>query len=275
MEEIPILRLAASLLISSSIAIGAFYKKSLNLSGAWLGFLVMFVHFFVGYRFGAVLVVFFVTSSALTKYGEEKKRSIDDEFKEGGQRNWIQVLANSGIATILLVILGVLTGMKDQCLDSKQSSYITCLVGGIVGHYACCAGDTWSSEIGMLSKSQPWLITTFKRVRRGTNGAVTTNGILAAAAAGCTIGLTFVLFGLISTSCSFDINLKQLLVVPLATTAGVTGSLIDSLLGATLQFSGICAIRNKTFSYSLEIPSRCTLLVLASSMLTPNDLLLA
>ncbi|KAK9114631.1 hypothetical protein Syun_021428 [Stephania yunnanensis] len=81
---------STSLLISSSIAIGGFYKKSLNLSEPRLGFLVMFVHFFVGYvfRFGAVLVVFFVTSSALTKYGEEKKRSIDEEFKEGGQRNW-------------------------------------------------------------------------------------------------------------------------------------------------------------------------------------------
>ncbi|KAJ8640597.1 hypothetical protein MRB53_017291 [Persea americana] len=176
MEEKSLIRPFISLLISTAIAIRALKRKSLNLSGAFLGFLVMFMHFYVSYRFGALLLVFFFTSSKLTKYGEEKKRIIDADFKEGGQRDWIQVLANSGIATAL---------------------------------YACCNGDTWSSELGMLSDAQPRLITTFKPVRKGTNGGVTTTGLVAAAA------------------------------------AGLCGSLIDSVLGATVQFSGFCTIRNK------------------------------
>lgn len=35
-----------------------------------------------------MLLVFFFTSSKLTKVGEEKKRLLEADFKEGGQRNW-------------------------------------------------------------------------------------------------------------------------------------------------------------------------------------------
>ncbi|XP_059432080.1 protein PGR [Corylus avellana] len=232
-------------LISSLIAIRAYRRKSLDLSGALSGFLVMTVHIALGYRYGAMLLVFFFTSSKLTKVGEEKKRLVDADFKEGGQRNWTQVLFNSGIAAVLVVIMWTLTGWQDKCLDSKESTLITSLIGGIIGHYSCCNGDTWSSELGILSDAQPRLITTFKPVRRGTNGGVTLAGLLAAAAAGSVIGLTFVVFGFFTTKCTHDVALKQLLVIPLSALAGLCGSLIDSLLGATLQFSGFCTVRNK------------------------------
>lgn len=34
------------------------------------------------------MLAFFLSSSKLTKVGEEKKRRFDADFKEGGQRNW-------------------------------------------------------------------------------------------------------------------------------------------------------------------------------------------
>lgn len=74
----------------------------------------------------------------------------------------MQVLANSAIATILVAIVGKMTGGQDRCLDTRTSRVITCLVGGILGHYSCCNGDTWSSELGMLSSAQPRLVTNFK-----------------------------------------------------------------------------------------------------------------
>ncbi|KAG8491612.1 hypothetical protein CXB51_015001 [Gossypium anomalum] len=234
-----------AVVISSLAAIRSYRRKSLDLSGALAGFLVMTIHFVVGYRFGAMLLAFFFTSSMLTKVGEDKKRRVDADFKEGGQRNWIQVLYNSGIAAVLSVLIGNLTGWEDKCLDSNDSVLITSLIGGIIGHYSCCNGDTWSSEIGVLSDDQPRLITTFKSVRRGTNGGVTKTGLLAALAAGSVIGLTFVLVGFLSTRCSNEMAMKQLLVIPLSAVAGLLGSIIDSLLGATLQFSGFCSVRNK------------------------------
>lgn len=236
---------AIAVLLSSAIAIRAFKRNSLNLSGAFLGFIVMFIHIAVNYRLGAMLLVFFFTSSKLTKVGVERKRSIDADFKEGGQRNWIQVLSNSGIATLLVLIVWMMTRSQDKCLDSKESQLLTSLIGGVIGHYSCCNGDTWSSELGILSDAQPLLITTLKPVRRGTNGGVTKAGLLAAAVAGSIIGLTFVLIGFFTTRCAYDVALKQLLVIPISALAGLCGSVIDSLLGATLQFSGFCSVRNK------------------------------
>ncbi|XP_020080693.1 protein PGR-like isoform X2 [Ananas comosus] len=241
-----LIRSVAAVALSAAIAARAYKRLSLDLSGAILGFLVMAIHIAAGYRFGALLLVFFFTSSKLTKIGQEKKRLLGEDFKEGGQRNWVQVLANSAIATVLVVVVSAMTRGHGMCLDTKKSDVVTALIGGIIGHYACCNGDTWSSEIGILSKAQPLLVTNFKIVRRGTNGAVTLDGLLAAAAAGFVVGLSYVITALLTAECASDVTWRQLLVIPIATAAGLLGSLIDSFLGATLQYSGYCNVRKKS-----------------------------
>lgn len=234
-----------SVALALVIAGWAVRRKSLNLSGGLAGFVVMAASIMASYRFGALLLAFFFTSSRLTKLGAERKRKSDAEYKEGGQRDWLQVLMNSSIATSLALAVAHLTGWNDICLDSEKASLVTGLIGGILGHYACCNGDTWSSEIGVLSSSQPRLITTFKHVPHGTNGAVTVTGLLAAAAGGAVIGLTFVVAGLFTARCEGQLASKQLLAFPIATFAGLFGSVVDSILGATVQFSGFCAVRKK------------------------------
>lgn len=74
----------------------------------------------------------------------------------------LQVLANGSVGTLLSVGVAVMTGWGDACLDSRRAPLVTAMMAGVLGHYACCNGDTWSSEVGVLSKSPPRLITTFK-----------------------------------------------------------------------------------------------------------------
>lgn len=79
-----------------------------------------------------------------------------------GNNNRSQVIANGGVGTLLSLAVVILTGWKDVCMDSQQAPLATAMLAGVLGHYACCNGDTWSSEVGVLSKGQPRLITTFR-----------------------------------------------------------------------------------------------------------------
>lgn len=105
--------------------------------------------------------------------------------------------------------------------------------------FACCNGDTWASELGILSKADPILITTFKRVPRGTNGGISNWGLLVSFLGGVFIGTFYYIATIIFVdSESLENSPPQLPIILLAGIAGLLGSLFDSLLGATCQFSG-------------------------------------
>lgn len=84
-----------------------------------------------------------------------------------------------------------------------------------------------------------------QQVPRGTNGGVSLLGLFAAAAGGAFIGLTFFIVGYFTASCTGRTGSAQWLLLPIGTAVGLLGSLFDSVLGATVQFSGNCAVRKK------------------------------
>jgi len=92
------------------------------------------------------------------------------------------VLANSGVASILCLLHAYQLHQRGP--DTSNACYSwpgDLLIVGIVANYAAVAADTFSSELGILSKSQPRLITsiTFRKVPPGTNGGVTAYGLAA------------------------------------------------------------------------------------------------
>jgi uncharacterized membrane protein len=112
--------------------------------------------------FGAVLIGFYASSSKLTKFKQERKQKLTSptEFKDGGQRDVWQVLSNSFTATLICATFYWKYGSNVELTNEKIN-----LIAAFLGFYSCCNADTWASELGMLSKSDPIMITSFKRVR--------------------------------------------------------------------------------------------------------------
>jgi uncharacterized membrane protein len=121
-------------------------------------------------------------------------------------------------------------------------------VVGIVANYAAVAADTFSSELGILSKSKPRLITspTFRHVPPGTNGGVTALGLAAGLLGSLIIVATSVLLIPFCSPKSAILGLggargwtfpdRQRFALAMALW-GALGSVLDSVLGALLQQS--------------------------------------
>jgi len=215
-------------------------RRSLSTSGALLALLVGFCLSLAHYSFFLSLLAFFVSSSRATKYQQQVKATIEADFKPDGQRSWLQVLCNGAMATELALLYLLDVGSADLPVDFRHHYRASWLGVGVLGALACCNGDTWASELGtVLAKADPFLITTLQRVPKGTNGGVTPAGLAASLAGGLLVGLAYYL-GIAMAASRADLAAAppQLTIVLVGGAGGLLGSLLDSLIGATLQFSG-------------------------------------
>ncbi|MCL6540002.1 MAG: DUF92 domain-containing protein [Roseiflexus sp.] len=216
MVDIP--RIAAGLVLSAFIGAVAYRRHSLDRSG-WLGAIITGTATFGlgGWTWGSVLIVFFVTSSALSHFRQaQKQRIAGEKFEKGGRRDLWQALANGGAGAALALVYG-LTGEPVM------------LLAAYVGVMATVTADTWATEIGVLSPHPPRLITSGRIVAPGTSGGVTLYGISASAGGALLIGATTLLFMVAER------GVWLVALLPAALVGGVVGSLVDSLLGATVQ----------------------------------------
>lgn len=264
-------RASGSACLGLLLALIGYKKKSLDLSGAVSASLVGVATIFSGVRFGLTLAFFFFSGSAVTKVQSEVKRRVDEHFKEGGgMRDFVQVMANGLVPTVLaaasLYSLGGLSfianttgggAFAEAIISSGGSSSITSsaatlklastLAVAFLSYFSCCGGDTFASELGVLSKSKPRLITTFcrKEVEPGTNGGVSLLGVFASILGGLVAASGWAI-GAYITSGAFTIEMLYALVI--GAFGGFFGSFVDSILGATVQYSGYCSERKKVVS---------------------------
>ena len=250
-----VIRVVGSLILGAGLAFKGYRGGSLDTSGAVGAALVGWGTLYAGVRFGVVLGAFFFLSSAMTRVGGEIKKRIDENHvpgKASGARNWIQVAANGLVPTFLAMSYSFATGGPEYLLG-VNNAFETPLAAAFIGYYGCCCGDTWSSELGVLSRKMPRLITTGEEVKPGTNGGVTTLGLVASAAGGFAVGFAFWCGGLFVPVVTGNVTLAlqfaaQWPVLVIGLGAGLVGSLMDSLLGATIQFSGYCSERRRMVS---------------------------
>jgi len=138
--------------------------------------------------------------------------------KKHGKRNYKNVLGNC-LASIVFFIIGIVFNYLN--LISSAAFAVAALAA-----ISAAFSDTLSSEIGRLSKKNPVLITTLKPVKTGVDGGITFLGISAALLGTIIIGVFF-----------YFVNYEHKLVFIIAI-CGIIGSLVDSVIGATIERKG-------------------------------------
>lgn len=98
------IRAAVAVAAGGAIAARAVRRKSVDFTAVFAGVPAMVAHTVAGYRFAGLLLVFFFTASRVTRAGEARKRALDPEFKEGGQRNWSAPLLLAGSKSCQTVV---------------------------------------------------------------------------------------------------------------------------------------------------------------------------
>ncbi|KAF2002863.1 UMP1-domain-containing protein [Amniculicola lignicola CBS 123094] len=219
----------------------AWSRKSLTPVGILTAFLTAVTHAVHPWSvFFALLTVFFLAGTAV-KHDIKAKLTQSATGTSGGEgaRNHVQVLANSGIASVLILLhtwkLQKYGLYSKEGLCWQHGSDIAII--GIVANYAAVAADTFSSELGILSTTKPRLITApWRVVPPGTNGGVTLTGL------GAGLLGAFILAGTSTVLVPFckDWTFSDKAQYTLAMTlAGFSGTILDSLLGAIFQASVI------------------------------------
>jgi uncharacterized protein (TIGR00297 family) len=224
--------LVALLGIFANLPIGvlAHKKRALTLPGGMItAAIVGFTIFFSHYLLWSLLLLFFASSTLLTKFKENSEYKIKamTYAEKGGERDSIQVLANGGTALIGSLILLLTKGYFDGDVFSPLFLFIAVSV-------AASTADTWSTEVGTTSSSDPvWIFNLKKRVPRGTSGGVSIRGTLASIIGSLVIALTYFIFVI----AFFDIQIQfhEILFLLLLVFGGFLGGMIDTILGATVQ----------------------------------------
>ena len=120
---------------------------------------------FGGWVWGGLLIVFFVLSSALSHYKAAAKVDLAEKFDKGHRRDLGQTFDNGGAGA--LIAAAFLFYPKPL------------LLAAFVGAMATVNADTWATELGVLSKRPPRLITTWRVVEAGSSGGISFLGTMA------------------------------------------------------------------------------------------------
>lgn len=210
-------------IVFALVAIGA---KALDRGGFLASVAVGYAIFLGGgWTWFVIIASFFILGVGFTWYKYDYKKSLGGAQDKGGARSWPNILANGGIAAIF--------GLGELLFGGAVFGVL------YVGAMSAAASDTVATELGLLNKSAPRLITRLGTVVvPGTSGGVTRLGFLGSLLASLAIGSIAAAVGMLR-------SLSPEAIVLVAVAGGLSGSVADSLIGATLQRKGFCVVCGK------------------------------
>jgi uncharacterized protein (TIGR00297 family) len=209
------------------VALVSYRAQFLTISGTVAVFILGSMIFGIGrWPFSVPIMTFFILSSLLSKLGKNRKRKYAGLIEKGGARDLWQVAANGGLAGLVLLCWYVWPHPVWFLL--------------FVASLAAVTADTWSTEIGMLSRHQPRFILNFRPVPPGTSGGITllgTSGAFLGSAILAGVSTAFHPGGVVGV-----IGWREFIIILFS---GLFASLFDSLLGATVQAKFHCVVCGK------------------------------
>jgi uncharacterized protein (TIGR00297 family) len=201
--------LIAALLVTGVFA-GLAYALGLVSWGGALGGFAMgaVIYACLGPQGFAILALFVVVGSALTRLGYRTKEQRGIAQTRGGRRGARNALANCGVALLCALLAALI----------PSEIFAAAFVASLGAAFA----DTAESEVGQLARRTPRLITTLRKVPPGTDGAISIPGTLAGLIAAGFTALLGLWLGLVTGPG----------VALLVAGAAFLGTVADSLLGA-------------------------------------------
>jgi uncharacterized protein (TIGR00297 family) len=206
----PAARILPALVIASIFGFFGFLSRGVTRSGAIAGLFVA-VLIYVGLGLGGFVTLFAVFAIAwlTTRIGYARKRQLGLAENTRGRNAW-QVLANIAAAASFAALAIFYRGFEFAAVAALAEA----------------AADTASSEVGEALSGNARMITTFRTVPPGTDGAVSVPGTMAGMASA-----VLVAYVAAATHAIPPFGFWQV------AAAGYLGTVVDSLLGATLERS--------------------------------------
>jgi len=159
------------------------------------------------------VVIYLVLGSLVTKIGFSYKESLGIAEARGGRRGPENVWGSAATGALIAIVIGLGIGSRELLLLGFSASF------------AAKLADTFGSEIGKRWGREAYLITTFRSVPTGTDGAISIEGTLASVLGSLVMTFVMKCFSLIpSISSAFIVFI-----------AGILATLLESFIGALIQ----------------------------------------
>lgn len=218
-------RLILGGIINLLVAIGAYRKRAVTISGGVTGFILgTIIYLGGGLYFWLHLGAFFFSSTLLGRIHTEAKLTGTGIHAKVGRRDGLQVFSNVGPAAA-------------AALFYTLNPHPVFMVA-FAASFAAANADTWAGEIGMLAGRTPVSILNGRPLTLGASGAVTPLGFWASLFGSLFIALIFSAGYFLTAGFTYRLFLWTAIV----TVCGFLGSVVDSLLGATVQAGYSCTV---------------------------------
>ena len=200
------------------IAVISYKIKFLSKSGSAAVFLLALEIYSIGtWKWTIPILTFFILSSILSIARLKKNENIEKYFEKSGVRDAAQVFANGGLAAVFAAI---------YFFDENEVFYFLYL-----GTIAAVCADTWGTELGTIVKTKTFNIINFNKIEQGQSGGVSLLGLTGSIAGALVIALT----GIFWIRSYYFPSVFSVVII-----SGFSASLVDSILGASLQCQYRC-----------------------------------